>query len=60
VVPVGSPNLNLRLKLGAGVPPKGADWPSAAILRWHPYGAQAPQKSRVVGHLKLLRNFKKS
>ena len=26
-------HLNLRFKVGAGVPPKGADWPTAAILR---------------------------
>jgi hypothetical protein len=39
--PVGFPNLNLRLKVGAGVPPKGADWPSAAILRWASYSVRA-------------------
>jgi len=32
-VPLAPRTWNLRLQVGAGVPPKGTDWPSAAILR---------------------------
>ena len=44
-------------QVGAGVPPKGADWPSAAILRWASKwcASSLEESSRLV--LKAVENF---